>query len=116
MARSPKVHHSTTEPVHQNIFPGAEIEFIHSPNMTFASWSFSAGTEVPSHSHPHEQITHCIAGALILKISDDEVVLGPGETAVIASGAEHSACADVPTSGVDVFFPVREDYKLGSVK
>jgi quercetin dioxygenase-like cupin family protein len=103
--------YSSEEAVLGDLFPGGEIQFIHTDNVTFAAWSFTAGTRVASHTHPHEQITHCVAGALILETTDGEIVLGPGESAVIPGGLEHAARADVVARGVDVFFPAREDYR-----
>ncbi|MFI6439112.1 cupin domain-containing protein [Streptomyces sp. NPDC050759] len=102
---------SAEESVLRDLFPGGAIQFIHSEKMTFASWSFEAGTRVPSHSHPHEQITHCVAGSLVLDVPGEEIVLRAGETAVIPGGVEHEARADEAARGIDVFIPVREDYK-----
>ena len=103
--------YTSDESVLTNLFPGGEIQFVHTDNVTFASWSFKAGTQVPAHVHPHEQITHCVAGSLILTMRGEDMVIGAGETAVIPGGVEHAARADEAARGVDVFFPVREDYR-----
>ncbi|MFD9721874.1 cupin domain-containing protein [Streptomyces sp. NPDC059076] len=103
--------YSADESVLRDLFPGGGIQFVHTENVTFASWSFADGTRVPSHTHPHEQITHCVAGALVLEMPGEEIVLHAGETAVIPGGIEHAARADGATRGVDVFYPVREDYQ-----
>lgn len=112
MTPPPKLHYSASESVQRGLFAGGAIQFIHTESVTFAAWTFDSGTQVSRHAHPHEQITHCIAGELILDISGQAVVLGPGETAVIPPNVEHSARADIAARGVDVFFPVREDYKF----
>ncbi|MEU7433856.1 cupin domain-containing protein [Streptomyces sioyaensis] len=103
--------YTADESVLRDLFPGGGIQFIHTENVTFAAWSFEAGTRVPAHTHPHEQITQCVAGALILEMPDEEIVLHAGETAVIPGGVEHGARADTASRGVDIFHPVREDYK-----
>lgn len=104
--------YTADESVRHDLFPGGAIQFVHTENITFAAWSFTPGTRVSAHVHPHIQLTHCVEGALILELPGEEVVLHPGETAVIPGGLEHGARADEAARGVDVFFPVREDYKL----
>ncbi|MDR6315994.1 cupin domain-containing protein [Actinoplanes couchii] len=111
MADTTVRRYTSDESVQHDLFPGGAIQFVHTDNVTFAAWSFKAGTQVPSHVHPHEQITHCVSGSLVLTTPGAEIVLQAGETAVIPGGVEHAARADETASGVDVFFPVREDYR-----
>ena len=39
-------------------FPGWRGKFVRSAGMTFVYWEVSAGTVLPEHSHPHEQVAH----------------------------------------------------------
>jgi quercetin dioxygenase-like cupin family protein len=112
MTTPEKIFYSPAEPVNRDLMPGGAIRFVHSENVTFAIWDFGAGTVVPAHAHPHDQVTHCTDGELIVTVDDQVYTLGPGETVVIPPGSVHSARADVPARGVDVFHPVREDYKF----
>ena len=91
--------------------PGYHVRFVHSVNMTFAHWQIEAGAKLPEHSHPHEQVANIIDGQFQLTIDGETRVLGPGTVAVIPSNAVHSGQAVTSCKIIDVFYPVREDYK-----
>ena len=72
---------------------------------------FTPHAEVPTHSHPHEQLGLLIEGELDLRIGDQERSLRPGDTYVIPSGVPHGARSGKSRALVlDVFYPLREDY------
>jgi quercetin dioxygenase-like cupin family protein len=68
-----------------------------------------AGSHLPEHQHPHEQITHVISGRLRLLIGGELHELGPGDSICIPGGTPHAA--DVPEDAfvIDTFSPPRED-------
>jgi quercetin dioxygenase-like cupin family protein len=68
-----------------------------------------AGSHLPEHQHPHEQITHVISGRLHLLIAGELHELAPGDSICIAGGVPHAA--DVPEDAlvIDTFSPPRED-------
>jgi quercetin dioxygenase-like cupin family protein len=72
--------------------------------------SFEPGTDVPLHSHPHEQLGHVLEGELELTIGGEVHVLSPGDAYAIPGGTEHSARSAQGCVVMDVFQPVREDY------
>lgn len=76
--------------------------------------SFPKGATVPAHTHPNEQITHVLSGALRFIIEGEEVVVRAGETLHIPSDAEHSAEALEETDEIDAFSPIRTDWLDGS--
>ena len=90
---------------------GFKGRFVHSENVTVASWQIKEGSGVPKHSHPHEQIALIIEGRFKLTIGDETRIIQPGITAVIPSNVIHSGIALTDCSLVDVFHPVREDYR-----
>ena len=92
-------------------FPGFRVRFVHSANMTLAYWEIQADAVLPEHSHPHEQVANVLDGLFELTISGDTRVLGPGSVAIIASHALHSGRAVTNCRIVDVFYPIREDYR-----
>ena len=92
--------YTADEAVVRDLFPGVEIQFIHTPSVTFASWTFEPGGRVKAHKHPHEQITHCHTGVFVVEIEGEDVVLNAGDTVVIPGGVEHAARADEAASGV----------------
>ena len=73
---------------------------------------FEPGAEVPLHSHPHEQLGFVLRGTQILIVDGEEHPLGPMECYVLPGGVEHAArCGPEGATVVDVFQPVREDYR-----
>lgn len=95
----------------KEVFPGGKGQFIHTENMTFAYWDFEAGAIVPEHSHPHEQVVNMIEGELELTIAGLSKRLKPGLVAIVPPEAKHSGTAITDCRIVDVFFPIREDYR-----
>ena len=73
---------------------------------------FQPGATVPLHSHPHEQAGLVLRGMQALVIDGAAHELGPMEGYVIPGGVEHSAyCGPDGALVLDVFHPVREDYR-----
>jgi quercetin dioxygenase-like cupin family protein len=95
----------------REVFPGFHGRFVHSTNMTFAYWDIDQGSLVPEHSHMHEQVVNMLEGTLELTVDGHRQVLGPGQVLVIPSHAIHSGRALTPCKVLDVFSPVREDYR-----
>jgi len=91
--------------------PGLKGRFVHSDNMTVAHWNFEAGSVLPEHAHPHEQIANIIEGEFELTVNGESKILGPGSIVVIASNLKHSGRSVTNSRIVDVFYPVREDYR-----
>jgi quercetin dioxygenase-like cupin family protein len=95
----------------REIFPGFKVHFVHSANMTFAHWMIQAGSMLPAHSHPHEQVVNMVEGEFELTIDGETRRLGPGTVAVIPSNARHSGRAITDCRIIDAFYPIREDYR-----
>ena len=95
----------------KQMVPGFKGHFVHSENMTFAYWDIEAGAVLPEHSHPHEQVASMIAGEFELTVNGETKVLRPGSVAIVPSDAVHSGRAITICRIIDVFYPVREDYR-----
>ena len=95
----------------KEIVPGFRAKFVHSENMTFAYWDIEAGSELPEHSHPQEQVASVIKGKLELTIDGKTQILEPGSVAIIPTNTKHSGKAITDCQSIDVFYPVREDYR-----
>ncbi len=95
----------------REIVPGFRAVFAHSTNMTLALWKIEEGAILPAHSHPHEQISHVVEGKLEMTLDGETRLLDPGTVAVIPAGAVHSGRALTRVRALDVFYPVREDYR-----
>ncbi|MHA1967040.1 MAG: cupin domain-containing protein [Candidatus Hodarchaeales archaeon] len=96
----------------KEVVPGFKGKFVHSVNVTVAYWSITKGSLLPEHDHPHEQVTNVIKGELELSIGEGIKILKAGEVAVIPSNAKHHGKAISDCYVIDVFNPVREDYKF----
>jgi quercetin dioxygenase-like cupin family protein len=73
---------------------------------------FEPGAVVPVHSHPHEQLGIVLRGVQILEIAGEDHPLGPMDGYVLPGGLEHGArCGPEGATVIDVFQPVREDYR-----
>ena len=95
----------------KEMVPGMKARFIHSKNMTFAFWDISAESALPEHSHPHEQVMYVMEGECDFTVDGETQRVGPGGVVIIPPHAVHSGQAITESSILDVFCPVREDYK-----
>ena len=95
----------------REVAPGAKARFVHSENMTIAYWDVDEGATLPLHSHPHEQIAHVMVGTFELQVGGEIRIVNPGDVAIIPGGVEHTGTAITKCRLIDVFHPVREDYK-----
>jgi quercetin dioxygenase-like cupin family protein len=68
-----------------------------------------AGSHLPEHQHPHEQITHVLRGRLRLTLAGVPHELVAGATICILGGALHAVDALEDTLVIDTFSPPRED-------
>jgi unsaturated pyranuronate lyase len=71
------------------------------------------GCIVPEHSHPNEQLTFIVEGALKFWIDGKEIVVRPGEVLTIPPNMPHKAEALEDTVDMDVFYPPRADWMSG---
>ena len=73
---------------------------------------FEPGATVPAHSHPHEQLGIVLRGMQALVVDGVAHELGPMEGYVLPGNVEHSAyCGPDGATVIDIFCPVREDYR-----
>jgi quercetin dioxygenase-like cupin family protein len=92
-------------------FPGYAGRFLHGDAMSVAHWTVAEGSGFPEHAHPHEQIAMVIEGRFEMTVAGETRVLDAGTVAVIPSNVRHSGRALTPCRLIDVFQPVREDYR-----
>lgn len=91
--------------------PGYLGRFVHGENMTMARWDVEAGASFPEHAHPHEQISIVVKGEFELTVDGETQVLHSGRVAVIPPRTPHSGQALTDCEIIDVFSPVREEYR-----
>jgi quercetin dioxygenase-like cupin family protein len=95
----------------KQLAPGLTGYYAHGKNMTLGLVEIIAGNNLPQHQHPHEQITYILEGQLDMTIDDTLCSLTAGMYYVIPSNVWHGAVAVTDCKVIDVFNPVREDYK-----
>jgi quercetin dioxygenase-like cupin family protein len=95
----------------RELVPGITGYYAHGTGQTFGYVEVKKGSIFPEHHHVHEQITYIIEGQLEMIIGGVPCILTTGMYHVIPSNVPHSATAPVDCKLIDVFNPVREDYK-----
>jgi len=94
------------------IVPGFKARFVHSNSMTISYWDVKKGCKLPEHKHHHDQISQVTEGKFELTIDGISKIMEPGKVAIIPSNAVHSGEAITDCKVMDIFSPVREDYKI----
>ncbi|KAA3634930.1 MAG: cupin domain-containing protein [Bacteroidetes bacterium] len=95
----------------KEIVPGFHARMVHTDNMTISFVEVEKGAVLPEHHHMHEQVTRMVEGSFELTLDGKTILLEPGDIVVIPSNVKHSGRAIEASTLVDVFNPVREDYR-----
>ena len=95
----------------REVFPGFTGRFVHSETMTLAYWEIKKGSISPEHNHVNEQVAYMLEGQFELTIDGTGRILTPGMVAVVPSNVKHFGKALTDVTILDIFHPVREDYK-----
>lgn len=96
----------------QEVFPGILGRLVHTKLTTVADFNIAEGTVLPTHHHPHEQTSTVLSGEFLFVVGEEERLLRAGDVAVIPSNVPHSGKALTDCRIIDVFSPVREDYRI----
>jgi quercetin dioxygenase-like cupin family protein len=97
----------------EQLSPTFARQVIHGDMLTVARVFLSKGCSVPLHSHHNEQISIIESGALKFVIDGEEKIVRAGEILRIPAHVPHSAEAEEDVAGIDIFCPVREDWRRG---
>ena len=99
-----------SSPPHE-LAPGVKMRPLFGDGAMLNLVEFEPGARVAEHDHPHEQLGYLIEGDLVLVIAGDEHALRPGDAFAIPGGIAHAASSEAGCLVLDVFQPVREDYR-----
>lgn len=98
--------------VPKELAPGATTRTFWGDNVLLSLVEIEANSEVPRHTHPHEQAGIMLEGEMEMGIGGEVRVLKPGDMYIIPGNVEHYArCGDKPARALDIFSPVREEFK-----
>lgn len=95
----------------KEITPGVTIRTAWGDKVMLSLVRFTPGSEVPMHTHPHEQAGVVLEGEFDFTIGVETRRVKAGDTYIIPGGVEHGAKADQHALTLDIFHPVREEYK-----
>ena len=97
---------------HHEIFRGVHIFTCAGQQLMLSVVELAPRSVVEPHSHPHEQMGLLLEGELTFTIGGQTRKLGPGDMWRIPGGVTHGCVAgDKPAKAIDVFHPVREEYR-----
>ena len=102
---------SLNEITPKTIIQGFHGKFVHTESTTLSFWDIEAGHDLPEHSHHHEQTTLVLEGTFQLTLDGEVFTLETNQLVNIPSNSVHSGTAVSDCKVMDVFCPVREDYK-----
>ena len=94
----------------ESLNPLLGLHFVVGQNVMLARVLLKKGSIVPEHSHPNEQITFILEGALKFYIDGREIVVNAGEVLTIPPHMPHKAEALEDTVDFDIFDPPRADW------
>jgi quercetin dioxygenase-like cupin family protein len=95
----------------KTIFPGITGHFANAGRLTVGEIELIAGSIVPVHQHPHDQITYVIAGRAECTVGGETRVLEAGMCSLMPGGTPHTFRALSACRVLDVFTPVRDDFR-----
>jgi quercetin dioxygenase-like cupin family protein len=94
------------------IFGTIAIRTCAGEHIQFSLVDIPARGVVGEHAHVNEQMGLVIEGDLVFTIGGETRTLKPGDMFRIPGGVPHSVVAlDRPVKALDIFYPVREEYR-----
>ena len=91
--------------------PGYHGKMVHGEHFTWAFWTVEQDAFVPEHQHPQEQMMYVVEGEFEFTLNGTTQIYSAGDLVSIPSQSLHGGKALTPCKLMDVFSPVREDYK-----
>ncbi len=79
---------------HRLVASGCEVLFA----------TYPAGTAIPPHRHPTNNVGVITMGELILTVGDERTTYGPGQWYHVPANVEHSAEFAMPTAEIEFWF------------
>jgi len=96
----------------KELAPGIRTRTFWGEQMLLSVVEIGANSEMPSHTHSHEQAGMVIEGELEMGINGEVRKLGPGEIYIVPSNVEHYVrSGETPAKVLGIYSPVREEFK-----
>ena len=84
---------------------------VYDDNVMLVYFDLRQGADLPLHSHPHAQKGFVVKGILDFRIYEKTYRLKAGDSYLAPANVEHGATIIEDAVVIDVFNPVRDDYK-----
>lgn len=107
--------HTVSNIAQFEISKGFNARMIHTDNLTLAYVDVDEGADLSEHSHVHEQVLNMLEGRFELTVNGVPHILEAGDVFAIPSNVPHSGRGLTKCRILDVFNPVREDFRSGNV-
>lgn len=88
-------------------------QMIHTETMTLARVALRRGALVPMHEHENEQISTVLQGRVRFVVGGEERVIEAGTSVPLPANVPHEVEALEDSIMLDVFSPVRDDWRRG---
>lgn len=92
--------------------PGYFSKIIHTQNNTINFLEVKAGAVSPMHQHINHQCAFVVEGQFELTVDGVSQILDTGTYAIIPPNVIHGGRAITDCKLIDIFDPVREDFKF----
>ena len=79
-------------------------------DMMAVEVAFDAGGVGAPHTHPHQQLTYCLAGSFRFTVDGQPVTLRAGDTLFFPADSLHGCVAEEAGVLLDIFTPLRQDF------
>lgn len=97
----------------QNCEPGVTRKILtYTDELMMCEISFEKGAKGNFHSHEHLQITYIAEGSFEFTIDGETKIVNKGDSVYMPSNAEHGVTCLEAGKLVDVFNPMRKDFRL----
>lgn len=83
----------------------------HSEHLMLVKHLFKKGWIGAAHAHPHHQLVYVISGSIAVTVNGQTQTVKAGESFTVDGGVEHQATALDDAEVLDVFTPIREEYR-----
>ena len=100
-----------TDVPHEHLAGGVVRQKIYGERLMVCRLTIPAGTAMPPHRHPHEQITLVESGRVRYVLGSEQREFGPGDVILLPGQFWHGATMlDEDVVLIDIFTPIREDF------
>ncbi len=94
-----------------DLFPGVQRRRIALTERIYQmEVRLAAGSHVPLHSHPEDQVAYIVRGRLRFQLGDTIIEAPAGSSVAIPGGTPHAVWTLEDTLAIDTFSPPRADY------